>query len=119
MFVYFISDPPGVTVTIRNSSSGTEIKCVAQGVPANYSFSSWQQKWPETDELIRGSLSSTNIVSPSERILRLDEPTYQDSGDYICNVGNGVKNQISNGSVFLLIKGEYSNYIYIYIYIYI
>jgi hypothetical protein len=70
------------------------LTCVPDGNPQSYSFYKWQHK-SKYGLLIREVDGETNgvLTLPSTPI----EDGYQDSGEYVCTVGNGIGGR--NGKV--------------------
>lgn len=110
-----ILDPPDVIVTTKNTTSngtGVDIECWAAGEPPNYTFSPWRQTWPGTNVVVRNQINFTSTDQPSERLLHIPFPNYQDTGVYTCTVGNGIATGntgvvMNTGSVYLLVKCKY------------
>lgn len=104
--IFCHSDPPEVTVLTKNATvndTSVDIKCEAVGVPSKYAFRPWRQTWPGTDFIIRDE------IYPSENILTIWHPSYQDTGVYTCFAENGVSvwdtdMQLMSGSVYLLVE---------------
>ena len=79
----------------------TDVRCQAHGVPANYTFITWEHTWPGHTLVLRSF--------PGSEVLCLTELTFEDSGYYTCRVENGVKASRNPGAwmgtAYLQIKG--------------
>ena len=101
-----------MTVTTKNTTTnatGVDIECRAAGEPSEYIFSQSQQTWPGTNIVVRNQINFTSTDQPSERLLHIPFPSYQDTGVYTCSVGNGIAIGntgvvMNTGSVYLLVK---------------
>ncbi|XP_052806548.1 synaptogenesis protein syg-2-like [Mya arenaria] len=75
---------PDVIVVAQNTTvnaSSVDVRCNPIGVPATYTYTTWEQVWP--------GYGLVRIFSGSN-ILTLTRLTYEDSGVYTCKVENGV-----------------------------
>ena len=101
--IYF-TDTPDVTVIVTNTTTNavtTDIRCDAVGVPANYTYMTWEHTLSGHTSVLRSF--------PGSEVLRLQGLTYQDSGYYTCRVENGVKSSMNPGAgvgtAYLLVEG--------------
>jgi hypothetical protein len=82
------------------------LTCVPDGNPQSYSFYKWQHK-SKYGVLIRELDAETNGVLTLPSILV--EDGYQDSGEYVCTVGNGIVGRDGKvkqtGSDYITING--------------
>jgi len=102
--LYFFTDTPDVAVSVTNTSSNavtTEVRCQAVGVPATYTYITWEHMWPGHTSVLRSF--------PGSEVLHLNNLTYQDSGYYTCRVENGVRASRNPGAgigtAYLLVEG--------------
>ena len=99
-----------MTVLTENTTvndTSVDIKCSAIGIPSKFVIKFWRQTWPGTNLIIRDK------INPSEKILTILHPSYQDMGVYTCFVENGVSawgpdTKMVNGSVYLLVECKYN-----------
>ena len=112
IFISFV-DPPSAVVNGQNVTSVADslsIDCLAtNGNPNNYTFSPWQHRWHDQNNILR-EMASTNIEN-NKAILKLENLTFQDSGYYKCFVSNGIgilddNEYMAADEVFLFIKGK-------------
>jgi len=101
---YIFVDTPDVTVSVTNTTTNavtTDVRCQAFGVPATYTYITWNHTWPGHATVLRSF--------PGSEFLRLERLTYQDSGYYTCWVENGVRASKNPGAgvgtAYLLVEG--------------
>ena len=79
-----------------------DLRCVASGKPDNYSYISWDFKWPGHAPVVK-SYTGMNV-------LHLEALTYEYSGYYTCRVENGAlysRNPNAGvGSTYLQVQGK-------------
>lgn len=79
-----------------------DVRCVPNGVPDNYTYTSWTHTWP-------GHAVDLRSFSGSD-ILRLENLTYEYSGYYTCKAGNGARYSRNPnagvGSAYLQVQGS-------------
>lgn len=110
IFLYF-SDFPVVqneTVYFERINRPRTLKCNVLGVPDTYSYSKWLH-YTYSNQLVRtldGQANGKLILPKGDQ----EDLMYEDSGLYICNVTNHVRDNDGNiwqtGSINLVVKGE-------------
>ena len=86
MYLECVTATPDVTVSVSNTSTNddtTEVRCQAVGVPATYTYTTWEHTWSGHVAVLRSF--------PEKEILHLKNLTYRDSGYYTCRVENDVR----------------------------
>ena len=107
--VFSFTDAPTVTVsdaTFEQNEPNRTLSCIPDGNPQSYSFYEWQHK-SKYGVLIRKLDGGQNggLTLPSIPV----EDRYQDSGEYVCTVGNDIVGRDENvkqtGSGYVRING--------------
>jgi len=107
--VFTLTDAPTVSVhgfSYDQSEATRTVHCVPDGNPQSYTYYKWQHK-SKYGVLIRELDGGQNGVLKLPSIPVEDR--YQDSGEYICTVGNGIVDRDGNvkqtGCGYVIING--------------
>lgn len=106
-FLFFLSDPPSVSVTQQFSGTSLNLSCNVEGNPKRYTFDKWyhRSEYNETIRKFKGTPEGNLIIGAPSKT----QP-HENDGLYICRVSNGIPDTYTNvyqeGAVLIQTSGK-------------